>query len=184
MLGKAHGYQVRQELVSWSADTWANVQPGSIYHALKKMASEELLRQVETPQGKGPDRTAYELTERGEENFLRLVAELLSTVRSDASSAFGFAAAVAFLPALPRQRAIELLEYRLTQLEGQRANAAMILEKGTTWGQPMHVNELYRLWVVHGDADIAWTNGVLDRLRGGEYVMADDPGRSFGEPGN
>ena len=26
-----HGYDVRRELLSWSADKWANVQPGSIY---------------------------------------------------------------------------------------------------------------------------------------------------------
>ncbi|HEY1485636.1 MAG TPA: PadR family transcriptional regulator, partial [Micromonosporaceae bacterium] len=29
-----HGYDVRRELLSWSADEWANVAPGSIYHAL------------------------------------------------------------------------------------------------------------------------------------------------------
>ena len=34
MFGRAHGYQVRRELLTWSADEWANVQPGSIYHAL------------------------------------------------------------------------------------------------------------------------------------------------------
>ena len=39
-----HGYDVRRELLSWSADKWANVQPGSIYHALRKLAEEDLLR--------------------------------------------------------------------------------------------------------------------------------------------
>jgi DNA-binding PadR family transcriptional regulator len=43
MYGRAHGYQVRRELLTWSADKWANVQPGSIYHALKKMTAEDLL---------------------------------------------------------------------------------------------------------------------------------------------
>ncbi len=45
--GKAHGYQVRRELLTWSADKWANVAPGSIYHALKQMAKEGLLERVD-----------------------------------------------------------------------------------------------------------------------------------------
>src|SRR5690606_2830766 len=38
-----HGYDVRRELLSWSADKWANIQPGSIYHALRKLTEEGLL---------------------------------------------------------------------------------------------------------------------------------------------
>ena len=45
-----HGYDVRRELLSWSADKWANVQPGSIYHGLRKLAEEGLLRTVATEQ--------------------------------------------------------------------------------------------------------------------------------------
>src|SRR5690348_15398410 len=45
-----HGYDVRRELLSWSADKWANVQPGSIYHGLRKLAEEDLLREVATEQ--------------------------------------------------------------------------------------------------------------------------------------
>ena len=45
-----HGYDVRRELLSWSADKWANVQPGSIYHALRKLTEEGLLRAVATEQ--------------------------------------------------------------------------------------------------------------------------------------
>ncbi|WP_170166607.1 PadR family transcriptional regulator [Lentzea atacamensis] len=43
LVGEAHGYVVRRELKSWSADSWANVQPGSIYHALKSLAKDGLL---------------------------------------------------------------------------------------------------------------------------------------------
>jgi DNA-binding PadR family transcriptional regulator len=30
-----HGYDVRPELLSWGADQWANVAPGSVYGAIK-----------------------------------------------------------------------------------------------------------------------------------------------------
>ena len=53
-----HGYDVRRELLSWNADKWANIQPGSIYHALRKLSEEELLREVATEQvGARPART-------------------------------------------------------------------------------------------------------------------------------
>lgn len=178
--GGAHGYQVRRELLSWSADKWANVQPGSIYHALKKLALEGLLQQVETPQGKGPDRLAYTLTDTGEELFQRELQQRISDVEGDAGNAFGFAAALVFITCLPRQRALDLLVFRLTQLEGQHRNVTAVLDNGTEWGQPAHVNELYRLWLAHCDADISWTSDLIARLRAGEYVMADDADPHFG----
>lgn len=178
--GGAHGYQVRRELLSWSADKWANVQPGSIYHALKRLALEGLLDQVERPQGKGPDRLAYTLTDAGEEFFQRELQQRIADVEGDAGNAFGFSAALVFITCLPRSLALDLLEFRLTQLEGQRRNVAAVLEKGNDWGQPAHVNELYRLWLAHSDADVSWTSDLIARLRAGEYVMADDTGHNFG----
>lgn len=180
MYGRAHGYQVRRELLSWSADQWANVQPGSIYHALKRLAAEGLLEQVEIEQGKGPDRLAYTLTGEGEQEFQRDLRQRITNVEGSSSNAFGFSAALVFITALPRGLAVELLEYRLTQLEGQRANVAAVLDKGSEWGQPAHVNELYRLWLAHCDADLEWTRELIGRLGAGEYVMADDPGHEFG----
>ncbi|NEE20007.1 PadR family transcriptional regulator, partial [Streptomyces sp. SID7499] len=40
MHGRAHGYQVRNDLEYWGAHEWSNAKPGSIYHALKQMAKQ------------------------------------------------------------------------------------------------------------------------------------------------
>jgi hypothetical protein len=62
-LAPVHGYDVRRELLSWRADEWGNVQPGSIYHALRKMAEEGLLTEVGTERvGARPARTTYGIT--------------------------------------------------------------------------------------------------------------------------
>ncbi|WP_344447755.1 PadR family transcriptional regulator, partial [Kitasatospora nipponensis] len=87
-------YQVRRELLSWSADKWANVQPGSIYHALKRLALEGLLEQVETPQGKGPDRLAYTLTDAGEDAFQHELQQRIADVDGAAGGAYEFSAAL------------------------------------------------------------------------------------------
>ena len=190
MYGRAHGYQVRRELLTWSADKWANVAPGSIYHALKKMAREKLLEEV-TEGGddgndgaRGPDRTAYQLTPDGETEFQLLLAKSLSESDETTQSSYRLVAGVTFLPALPRARAISLLRHQITELRGRRAGAADLLENGTDWGQPPHVDELYRLWVTMLDGMLSWLHGLVSRLESGEYVMADDPGTAFGTPGS
>ncbi|HET9140463.1 PadR family transcriptional regulator [Actinophytocola sp.] len=180
MYGTAHGYQVRRDLLTWSADKWANVAPGSIYHALKKMATEGLLEQVEVEPATGPDRTGYRLTPDGETEFQVLLTRALSEVHEDVQDGASLSAAIIFLPTLPRARAVSLLEQRVTRLEGQRANVVTVLAKGTEWGQPEHVSELYRLWLVTLDATIAWTAGLVETLRTGAYVMADDAPDHFG----
>jgi DNA-binding PadR family transcriptional regulator len=183
MYGSAHGYQVRRELLTWSADEWANVAPGSIYHALKKMAAEKLLEEVSSEEGaQGPDRTAYRLTPDGETEFRLLLGKYLAESEGTTQSGYQLAAAVTFLPALPRERALSLLKHRLTQVSGERATAQDLLANGTGWGQPEHVEELYRLRLAGIDGQEQWLRGVIDRLESGRYAMADDQGAAFGTP--
>jgi DNA-binding PadR family transcriptional regulator len=184
MYGKAHGYQVRRELLTWSADQWANVAPGSIYHALKQMAKEGLLEQVDIePGAAGPERTGYQLTRDGEAQFQTMLARTLADAAMDLGGQLNFSAAFTFLTVLPRKRAISLLRHRLTQLTGQQANIENLLRDGTDWGHPAHINEMYRLWLVCVDATIGWTEDLIKRLEAGEYRMADDAPDHFGHCG-
>lgn len=184
MYGRAHGYQVRRELLSWSADKWANVAPGSIYHALKKMAGENLLEEVaaDDDQARGPDRVAYRLTPDGETEFQLLLAKSLSEDDESPQSGYRLAAAVTFLPTLTRARAISLLRLRITQVRGQEATTRHLVEEAEDWGQPPHVMELYRLWLTNAEAVASWLEGLVARLTAGAYVMADDEGTEFGFP--
>ncbi|MFF0147995.1 PadR family transcriptional regulator [Amycolatopsis sulphurea] len=175
MFGRAHGYQVRRELLSWSADKWANVQPGSIYHALKKMTTEALLEKVKAEPGDaGPDRVAYQLTEDGEQEFQVLMARSLSEPDSGYPQ---LCAAVGLLPALPRAHAIRLLRRRLVQFETEERRSTLQLT-ANDGGRP-HVAELFRLWAGIAGAGREWVTALIDRLEAGEYVMAGDPA-----PGN
>lgn len=183
MHGTAHGYQVRRELLTWSADKWANVAPGSIYHALKKMATEGLLEVASTEAHPGgPDRTAYCLTPDGETEFQLLLAKYLSESSDSAQASYQLAAAVTFLPTLPRAKALSLLRHRLTLLTGQLASAQDLIENGTSWGQPEHVEELYQLWAHAVEAQEQWLRQLINRLESGKYVMSDDENAEFGAP--
>ncbi|MFD9889645.1 PadR family transcriptional regulator [Amycolatopsis sp. NPDC059027] len=180
MYGKAHGYQVRRELLSWRADKWGNVQPGSIYHALKKMTAEGLLEQVaEDAGGSGPERVAYRLTEDGETEFMVRLTEALA---SDEATGYSMSAAVTLMPTLPRDRALALLRQQLANMEAHLTATHYAREHAVELGKPPHVGELYRLWSAHAEANVTWMRGLIARLEAGEYVMAGEGEPAFGEP--
>ncbi|WP_020668661.1 PadR family transcriptional regulator [Amycolatopsis nigrescens] len=175
--GTAHGYLVRSELVTWGADEWANVKWGSLYHALRQLAKEGLLRDTQIEQW--PGRVDYELTEAGDAEFFRLLRAAIKVPdhRPDLLTA-----GLALLPALSRDEAVELLEQRLAALESGRAD---ILEQTkAAWPEPGHVGELFGLWTHSLASGAEWTRGLLERLRGGAYVMAGEDEKSFGAPGS
>ncbi|WP_027943090.1 PadR family transcriptional regulator [Amycolatopsis taiwanensis] len=184
MHGKAHGYQVRRELLTWSADRWANIQPGSVYHALKKMTAEQLLEQVDVEPGQGPDRTAYRITADGETEFHVQLAQTLSS--ADSVTDAELAAGITLMTTLPRERVITLLRHSTIQLEARQQSAQLMAEQlagqREGWGQPAHIRELFLVWQMQNETSLSWLRGLIERLEAGEYVMADDSGRAFGQP--
>jgi DNA-binding PadR family transcriptional regulator len=182
MKGRAHGYEVRRELLSWGADRWGKVQPGSIYHALKKLTRDGLLDAVVTEEGEGgPDRTVYRITPDGETEFFMLVGHGLTDPQRGVES---LSAAVTFLTTLPRAGAIAMVKHRIGQLQGTLTNARYSVESAPEMGKPAHVAELFRLWVVSTEASIRWAEDLLGRLESGEYVMADESADHFGSAGH
>lgn len=164
--GRAHGYLIGHDLMSWGAEQWANVKWGSIYHALKQGVKSGQLREDWAVAG----RTDYEITEKGELEFRRLLADAL---RKPEPRPDMLAAGLALLPALGRDEAIRLLTFRLDALEVAREQAVDLVEQGN---EPPHLHELYGLALHNTDRDLEWTRGLLGRLRAGEYVMAGEQG--------
>lgn len=169
--GTAHGYLVHQELTSWGAEEWAHVKWGSIYHALRQLAKEGKLESLPADDGSG--RVDYRLTPAGQEAFESLVR----TALSDAGRHADFlAAGLAFLAALPRAEVIGLLERRLAALEKDRDVIAPYVDTFDDWTLPgtEHVPELFGLWHHNATAAIAWTGGLIERVRAGAYTFADE----------
>ncbi|MGP4023286.1 PadR family transcriptional regulator [Actinomadura sp. 3N407] len=169
--GRAHGYEVRRELLSWGSDEWAHVNPGSIYHALKQLAKEGLLRAHEVEESDaGPPHTDYEITEAGRAEFLRLLRGALATV--DVRHPEMLTAGLVFLAELPRAEAIGLLRERLDGLAAWRESVAPHLAERDPAD---HLRELLGWWTHSADAATRWTLGLIERLESGAYAMAGEP---------
>ncbi|WP_280266857.1 PadR family transcriptional regulator [Nocardia wallacei] len=171
--GRAHGYQVRADLESWGAHEWARATSGSVYHALKSLTKDELLRAHDAApsQAGGPPRTEYELTAEGEQAYLELLRSALA--RRDPRLDM-LAAAVGFIDDLPRADAVALLRDRARELAEWRASITAHLPPDAdldTWGP---VGEVIGLWLDTADSRAAWTRRLIDRLEGGAFRMADD----------
>ena len=174
--GRAHGYQVRNDLEYWGAHEWSNAKPGSIYHALKQMAKQGLLHAHETAPSTagGPPRTEYEITEKGTEEFFKLLRESLTAYdeKMDVLSA-----GIGFIVDLEREDAVALLKERVRGLEEWRTS---VTEYYTPQAGPEsigHIGEIMNMWVGSADFGAQWTRGLIRRIEDGAYVFAGE-----GEP--
>ena len=174
--GRAHGYQVRNDLEYWGAHEWSNAKAGSIYHALKQMAKQRLLlaHEIAPSTAGGPPRTEYEITERGIEEFLSLLREALVSYdqKMDVISS-----GIGFIVYLPRKEAVALLKKRVEGLEEWRKSVTDYYTPEDGPGQLGHIGEIMHLWVHSADAGAEWTRGLIERIEGGAYTFEGE-----GEP--
>ena len=69
------GYDLQQLLQISEADKWAEILPGSIYHALKKMDKEGLVKVAKVESTGHRSKAIYEVTDQGEEEYRKLLIE-------------------------------------------------------------------------------------------------------------
>ena len=177
-----HGYFVRRELLSWQADAWANLNPGSVYNGLRSLARDGFVEEVGTEtEGGRPARTTYRLTGDGQTEFLRLLRHALWNVSpfepADLMAAWSFAWA------LKREEVIAALESRVEQITASsRAVRYAIEDIPNNPETRATVAEHYRLGQARLDGEAAWARQVLERLRAGDYWFEGEPDPPWSTP--
>jgi DNA-binding PadR family transcriptional regulator len=157
----AYGYEIRRELKSWGAERWASVAPGSIYHALNKMAQEGLVERVETDESsKGPARNTYVITERGEREFQRLLREFLWQKKPTIDP---LQAALAFLNAVPKDELAAVLKHRAASARAT-AQALQYANESISQSLPPHFVEGHFLGALHAEAEAQWAEEALKKV--------------------
>lgn len=156
---QAHGYSVYLDLSAWRIETWANVKPGSIYHALKQLEKQALLVAINTEASEeGPARTIYALSTAGELEFRRLLETALVSL-----DIHEFGAGIAFMHVLERNQVMQLLMEREKQLE-QVSHELQAMQQFYPYpSHPPHYKELLDQWINFFDSNANWTKGLRER---------------------
>jgi len=165
-----HGYDIQRILEQNQAAGWANVLPGSVYHALKSMADEGLVTTRATEQRGNRQRAIYEVTAAGRKTYLELLRAALARLpRSFPANTY---VAISFLDDLPRDevltlvdRAIEgLLRERVSWDDGEKA-------KASAGFLPPVLAAMFQNGRDHLDADLR----LLERIRDAARAAGNRP---------
>lgn len=181
----AHGYLVRRELLSWQADQWAHLNPGSVYNALRTLGRDGLLATDHAPEtadataappgGPAAGKVRYHLTGDGETEFQRLVRLALWEVHPYEPE--WLLAGMSFWWALSRQEVLDALSARRTQLEGRQvATEYAARAVGQSPFKPESVVEHFLLHREQLQGELAWVDAARERIASGAYHFDGEPG--------
>lgn len=160
LAGPKTGYELHR-IVSAHGRLYADLKKGNLYYLLDRLATDGYL-DVQTESGaRGPrgERLIYSLTDRGRARFDELLRQVLRTYEPATSN---IGSAVVFLPHLTASEVIALLAERRQGIVKHRAEVESRNSpdvKDTLIG--LSFDHLLALM----DADLAWTDRVLDRMR-------------------
>nr|WSW68484.1 PadR family transcriptional regulator [Streptomyces sp. NBC_00995] len=171
--GRAHGYQIRNDLEYWGAHEWSNAKPGSIYHALKQMAKQGVLlaHEVAPSTVGGPPRTEYEITEQGDEEYFTLLRAALTSYDQKLDV---LSAGLGGIVDLERAEAVALLKERVAGLDRWRTSVTEYYTPEEGPESIGHIGEIMNMWVHSADSGAEWTRGLIERIEGGAYTFAGE----------
>jgi DNA-binding PadR family transcriptional regulator len=159
--GPLHGHQIRQQAQSDHTEAWSDIKVGSVYGALKRLATEGLIREVRTERvGNRPERTIYEVTQEGRR---ALAAVRHFALRDLERHDDPFDMALAQSRDVPEEELEQIVENRIGALQVQLATQREAAEHADPY-----VNEAERMVIQHlierTEAEIRWHTELAARL--------------------
>jgi DNA-binding PadR family transcriptional regulator len=160
-----HPYEMVSTMRERGKHESVRLRYSSLYSVVEALVREALISAKETVrEGRRPERTVYELTDAGRAEFLAWLRELLSEPAKEYTQ---FAAGLSFLPALPPDEAVVLLEERVRllkeEVQGTRSRLDAVMEDG-----------LLRLFLVETEhelalreAELRWVRGLVSEIEDG-----------------
>lgn len=172
-----HPYEVFQEMLKRREDRLVKVRPGTLYHAVNRLAELGLLEAAGIGrEGNRPERTTYAITEAGRE---AVAAHVAQAVARRAEEFPEFPLALAELHNLEPSAAADLLARRAAALRSE-------LDSLDTAEPHLRGSDLPEvLWIEHtwlstmARTDLAWTEALVRRLRSGDLSWSRESLEEF-----
>ena len=110
-----HGYDIEQVIENRGMRDWTEIGFSSIYYLLNKLEKAGLIEsQIQQPEGRGPARKVYTITQKGWGAMLDGVVSALSKPRSGSSS---FLLGLSNYPIIPQDQVLEALNSNAAEIE-------------------------------------------------------------------
>ena len=170
----ANGYQLRRELLSWNVESWASINPGSIYSMLTTLTSQGMLERFDLATAGSRPVAVYRSTEAGQKEIADLVRSGITTVQTFDRTPF-YAAMSLSVSILPRAEVVDLLETRLanlaTAITGLRGESHSTAVEASV---PPHVIPMFQFPIALDEAEVAWITAFRQSVMNGDMLFADD----------
>jgi DNA-binding PadR family transcriptional regulator len=165
-----HPYEISTMLKARGKDMSIRLNYGSLYSVVTALEKNGFIEAVETlREGNRPERTVYAITEAGRAEFADWLTELLARPEKDFSQ---LEAGLAYLPAFPPAKVIELLEQRADVLRAEIEQFEATHEQLRAMGLPQlfWVESEFRLELIRTEAEFA--SRLAERIRNDELEGA------------
>ena len=155
-----HGYEMFQTLIARHEDRIVKVRPGSLYHVVYRLAEENLVRPAAIGRdGNRPERTTFEITDRGTTALTERVRELVATPVNEFPQ---FVVALAEIHNLDLDTAVAAVGSRIAALEDNVAELRALKQVSTAPG--IYLVALDYL-LATTKAQVTWLREFVDSLR-------------------
>jgi DNA-binding PadR family transcriptional regulator len=161
-----HPYEINTTLRSRGKEQSIKLNYGSLYSVVESLQKHALITTRETTRdGRRPERTVYEITPAGREEFEDWLAELLSTPVREYTS---LEAGLSLMAGLAPDEVVRLLDQRCDALRIELRSLEAAGEIGTEMGLPeiFVVESHYRHAML--TAELAFVSDLVGRIRSSE----------------
>jgi DNA-binding PadR family transcriptional regulator len=161
-----HPYELYQVMFRRREDRVVKLRPGTLYHAIAKLADSGLIEAVGTDRGGNrPERTTYQVTARGRQVFTE---QLRATLAEPTYEYPEFPVAIGSALTLPKDEVLEVIRRRRDTLQAELD----LTGQGLAIMDERAIPEVYRLDVDYQHAlvrfEIDWLTRLIDRIDSGD----------------
>jgi DNA-binding PadR family transcriptional regulator len=165
-----HPYRMQRLIKERGKDEVINVaQRASLYQTIQRLQREGLVKGQQTIRDdKRPERTVYEITDRGREIVLSWMRMILSKPAPEYPE---FPAAISFLPLLSPDDALRQFELRAEAIEAELHRSGELLRQAEAVPRLFLLEAEYVRAV--GATELAWVKAIVEDLRAGRLTWSE-----------
>lgn len=163
-----HPYEMYQLLMHRHEDRLLKVRPGTLYHAVARLAGEDLVETIGTARdGNRPERTTYAILPAGRKRLTESLCALLSTPLKEYPR---FPQALSEAHNLPAGEVLDLLGKRMAVLEEQLATLETEQKLALARAAPRQywIDVSYQQHLLK--AELGWVQGLCTELTDGSLL--------------